>query len=44
MEDSAKLSEALQSLLDKYLCHLSNLESVAFNFSVYVVKCTVDRA
>jgi hypothetical protein len=35
-EDSAKLSDALQSLPDKYLSHLSKLESVAFNFSAYV--------
>ena len=31
-----KLSEALQSLPDKYLSHLSKLESVAFNYSAYV--------
>ena len=41
-EDSAKLSEALQSLPDKYLTHLSKLESVAFNFSAYVVECIFD--
>ena len=41
-EDSAKLSEALQSLPDKYLSHLSNLESVAFNYSAYVVECAFD--
>ena len=40
-EDSAKLSEALQSLPDKYLSHLSKLESVAFNYSAYVIKCTL---
>jgi hypothetical protein len=28
-----ELSEALQSLPDKYLSHLSNLESVAFKYS-----------
>jgi hypothetical protein len=33
-EDGEKLSETLQSLPDKYLSHLSNLESVTFNFSV----------
>ena len=38
-EDSAMLCEALQSLPDKYLSCLPKLESVAFNFSVYVVKC-----
>ena len=32
-----ELSEALQSLPDKYLSHLSKLESVTFNFSVSVV-------
>ena len=38
---SDELSEALQSLPDKYLIHLSKLESVAFNYSAYftVVKC-----
>ena len=41
-EDSAKLSEALQSLPDKYLSHLSKLESVAFRCSAYVVKCQFD--
>ena len=41
-EDSAELSEALQSLPNKYLSHLSKLESVAFNFSAYVVKCAFD--
>jgi hypothetical protein len=30
-----ELAEALQSLPDKYLGRLSNLESVAFNYSVY---------
>ena len=34
-----ELSEALQSLPDKYLSHLSKLESVAFSFSAFVVKC-----
>jgi hypothetical protein len=42
-EDSAKLSEALQSLPDKYLSHLSKLDSVAFN-SAYVDKCAFDPA
>ena len=37
-EVSAKLSEALQSLPDKYLSHFSKLESFAFNYSAYVVK------
>ena len=37
VEDSAvaELSEALQSLPDKYLSHLPKLESVAFSYSVY---------
>ena len=39
MEDSAMLSEALQSLPDKYLSCLPKFESVAFNFSAYVTKC-----
>ena len=34
--DCAELEEALQSLPDKYLSHLPKLESVAFNYSVYV--------
>ena len=34
--DGAKLSEALQSLPDKYLTHLSKLESVAFGYSTCV--------
>ena len=38
-ETSAELSESLQSLPDKYLSHLSKLESIAFNFSASVVKC-----
>jgi len=38
-EDCVKLSEALQSLPDKYLSHLSKLESVDFNFSAYVDVC-----
>jgi len=40
-EDSAKLSEVLQSLPDKYLCHLSKRLEV--NYSAYVVKCGYDR-
>jgi hypothetical protein len=36
---SAKLCEELQSLPDKYLGHLSKLESVAFNYSANVGKC-----
>ena len=38
-EDIAKLSQALQSLPDKYLSHLPRLESVAFNYSACAVKC-----
>ena len=34
-ENSAKLCEALQSLPDKYLSHLSKLEFIAFNYSAY---------
>jgi hypothetical protein len=34
---STELCEALQSLPDKYLSHLSKLESVAFDYSAYVV-------
>ena len=41
-EDSAALSEALQSLPDKYLSHLPKLESLAFNYSAYVVKCAYE--
>ena len=36
--DGVKLSESLQSLPDKYLSHLSKLDSVAFNYSVVVFK------
>ena len=40
---SAKLYKALvQSLPDKYLSHISKLESVAFNFSVDIHKCIVE--
>jgi hypothetical protein len=35
-DDSAKLSVVLQSLPDKYLSHLSKLDSVAFNYSAEV--------
>jgi len=35
-ESSRGLSEALQSLPDKYLSHLPKLESVAFSYSAYV--------
>jgi hypothetical protein len=35
-DDRAKLSESLQSIPDKYLSHLSKLDSVAFNYSVEV--------
>jgi hypothetical protein len=34
---STKLCEALNFLPDKYLSHLSKLESVAFNYSAYIV-------
>ena len=34
---NAELIKALQSLPDKYLSHLSKLESVAFNYSAYPV-------
>ena len=34
--ERAKFSESLQSLPDKYLSHLSKLDSVAFNYSVEV--------
>ena len=37
-KDSAELCEALQFLPDKYLSHLSNLESVAFDYSAHVVR------
>jgi hypothetical protein len=37
-EDRAKLSEVLQSLPDKYLSHLSKIESVSFNYSAYVAN------
>ena len=33
---SVKLCEVLRSLPDKYLSHLSKLESIAFDYSVYV--------
>ena len=38
-EESAELCEALQSLPDKYLCHLPKLESVTFSYSAYVAEC-----
>jgi hypothetical protein len=37
-EETASLVKALQSLPDKYLSRLSNLESVAFNYSVASVR------
>ena len=37
-EENIKLSDALQSLPDKYLSRLPKLESLTFNFSVYVVN------
>ena len=36
VEESAELSEMLQSLPDKYLSHFPKLESIAFSYSVYV--------
>jgi hypothetical protein len=40
VEGYSELVEELQSLVpDKYLSHLSKLESVTLNFSSYVVKC-----
>ena len=41
-ETSAELSKALQSLPDKYLSHLSKLESITFNYSASVVKCAYE--
>jgi hypothetical protein len=41
-EDNAALCEALQSLPDKYLSHLSKLESVTVNFSASVGKCSFE--
>ena len=38
-EESAELFEELQTLPDKYLSHLPNHESVAFNYSVYIAEC-----
>ena len=38
-ENATKLCEALQSLPDKYLSHLSNLESVTFNYQAYLRDC-----
>ena len=38
-ETSAKLRETLQSLPDNYLSHLSKSDSVAFNYSAYIMKC-----
>ena len=38
-EDTEKLCEALQSLPDKYLSHLSKLESVTFNYEAYLPHC-----
>ena len=39
---TAKLFDTLQSVPDKYLSHLSKLESVALSFSAYVVKCAFE--
>ena len=36
-EERAKLSEAIQSLRDKYLSHLPKAESIAFNYSYYYI-------
>ena len=41
-EDSAKLSETLQSLPDKYLSLLSKHESIALTYSASVVKCVYE--
>ena len=35
--NSVELCEALQSLPDKYLSHLSKLESIAFDYSAYLI-------
>jgi hypothetical protein len=43
LENHAEWSEALQSLPDKYLSHLSKLESVAFNYSFYIEHTTANR-
>jgi len=45
-EDSAKLSESLQSLPEKYLSHLSKLDSVTLNYSAYIVdsECAFDSS
>ena len=40
-EDCTEFVEALQSLPDKYLTHLPNHESVAFDFSAYVPSAYV---
>ena len=37
-ESGLELYDTLQSLPDKYLSRLSNLESVASSFSTYIVK------
>ena len=37
--NAEKLCEALQSLPDKYLNHLSKLESVTFNYQAYLPNC-----
>ena len=37
VRNKRNLGETLQSLPDKYLSHLSKLESVAFNYSAYIV-------
>jgi hypothetical protein len=36
--NSEKLCDALQSLPDTYISHLSKLESIAFNYSAYFIK------
>ena len=38
-ETSAEWVKALQCLPDKYLSHLSNLESVTLNWSAYIMEC-----
>jgi hypothetical protein len=40
-ENCTGLSEALQSLPNKYLSYLPKLESVAFNYSAYVAECDI---
>jgi len=39
-EDNTEFSEALKSLPDKYLSHLSKPKSVTFNYSAHVDECS----